>query len=64
LEGDFLFRRAGFGVGFFGSIEACHIGLVVLFVVQGHDFLGNVWLQGLRLVKTRYETGKRNARTL
>jgi hypothetical protein len=48
--------RAGFSIGLLRRVEAGHVGLVVLFVVQGHDFLGDVGLQRLRsgrCVKTR-----------
>lgn len=36
------------GEGFLSGVEAVDVGLVVLGVVQGHDFLGDARLEGLR----------------
>jgi len=38
LERDFLFCVAGFRVGFFSCVEACHIGLMMFGMVKFHDF--------------------------
>ncbi len=32
------------------GVEACHVCLVVLFVVQLHDLAGDVWLEGAIVV--------------
>ena len=47
LEADALARRGGLGVRVLGSVQAVHVRLVVLRVVQLHDLARDVRLEGL-----------------
>lgn len=46
LLGDFA-GAEGRGLGLQGGVQAVDVGLVVLGVVEGHDLLGDVRLEGL-----------------
>lgn len=47
LEGDALLGGGGLGVSSLGGVEGVDVGLVVLSVVEGHDFLGDEGLEGI-----------------
>lgn len=47
LEGDALFWGSCFGICGLGSIEGVHISLMVLGVVEAHDLLRDIGLEGI-----------------
>lgn len=47
LESNALLRSRSLGVGLLSGIEGVHIGLVVLGVVESHDLLRDIGLQGI-----------------
>lgn len=47
LECDAVFGCRCLGIGLLGGIQTCDIGLVVLFVVEGHNLSRDVGFEGL-----------------